>query len=139
MAFLGLLLVALTGAFAAVIALNNTDAVSASALGYTIADLSVGGLFLLGALTGLIFGLGLSMMMAGAARQRARRRGLKSQEKAVRNERETLAEENARLQQELEHERSTRVTPMNDADVYPAEGGRHAAKETSGRCGLFRR
>ena len=138
MAILGLLLVALTGAFAAVVALDNTDAVSASALGYSLEGLSVGGLFLVGALTGLVFGLGLSMMMAGAARQRARRRGLKTQAKEIRNERETLAEENARLQEELERERTTRVTPMADADVYPTEG-RHAATETTTRGGLFRR
>jgi hypothetical protein len=68
------------------------------------------------------------MMLAGAARRRTRRRGLKSQVKAVRSERESLAEENARLQAELEASRG-------GAEVYPAEGGRHA--ET--KSGMFRR
>jgi uncharacterized integral membrane protein len=140
MAGLGLILLVLAGALAAAIAVNNTDATSVSAMGYSVTDLSTGELFLFGALTGLVFGLGLSMMIAGAARARARRRVLKSQTKAVRNERETLAEENARLQDELERERTTRVTPMADDDVYPVDGGRHVAEEqTTGRSGLFRR
>jgi gas vesicle protein len=136
---LGLLLLLLSGGLAAAVALSNTDSTSAEAFGYSLANLTTGGLFLFGALTGLVFGLGLAMMIAGAGRRRTRRRGLKSQVKAVRSERESLAEENARLQEELERERTTRVTPMSD-DVYPVEDAKHArTDETAGRGGMFRR
>jgi regulator of replication initiation timing len=52
------------------------------------------------------------MMLGGARRKRARKAALKHEVHEVRTERETLAEENARLQAELEQERS----------VYPADG-----------------
>ena len=133
MAGLGLILLVLTGALTAAVALNNPDATSVSAFGTSMTNLTVGELFFFGALTGLVFGLGLSMMLAGAARQRAKRRALKTQTKAIRSERETLAEENARLQEELSRSRSA-------DDVYPVEGGKHAARsEVGGRGGLFRR
>jgi gas vesicle protein len=128
MVLLGLLLLLVSGVFTAGMVLSNTDAVSASAFGSSLTNLSIGQLFLAGALTGLVFGLGLAMMLAGAARKRARRRGLKSQVKAVRSERESLAEENARLQSELEASRG-------GTEVYPAEGGKHAETKT----GMFRR
>jgi hypothetical protein len=110
---LGLLLLVLSGALGAAVALSNTDAADVSALGYGFNGLTTGGLFLFGAITGLVFGLGLAMLLAGAARRRTRRRGLKSQVKAVRSERESLAEENARL----------------EAEVYPVEG-KHARTRT---------
>ena len=141
MVALGLILLLLAGALTAVVAINNTDATSIAAYGYSLTNLTTGGLFAFGALTGLVAGLGLAMMIAGAGRRRVRRRGLKSEVKAVRSERETLAEENARLQEELERERSTRVTPVHDgADVYPTEGRHAADTEThTGKTGLFRR
>ena len=141
MAVLGLILLVLSGALAAVVALNNTDATSVSAYGYSLSNLNTGELFLFGAITGLVFGLGLAMLIAGAGRRRARRRTLKSEVKAVRSERAELADENARLQEELERERSTRVTPMADDEVYPAEA-RHIADsdvEEARTHGLFHR
>ena len=119
---LGLILLVLSGALTAVIVLNNTDATSVSAYGYSLTNLNTGTLFAFGAITGLVLGLALAMMIMGAGRARARRRTLKSQVKAVRSERESLAEENARLQDELERERSNRL----DDEVYPADA-RHAA------------
>ena len=141
MVALGLILLVLSGALAAVVALNNTDATSVSAYGYSLSNLNTGELFLFGAITGLVFGLGLAMLIAGAGRRRARRRTLKSEVKAVRSERAELADENARLQEELERERSTRVTPMADDEVYPAEA-RHIADsdvEEARTHGLFHR
>jgi hypothetical protein len=141
MAALGLILLVLSGALTAVVALNNTDATSVSAYGYSLSNLTTGQLFLFGALTGLVAGLGLALMIAGAGRRRVRRRTLKSEVKAVRSERESLADENARLQEELERERSTRVTPMPDDAVYPVEG-RHLTDddvEQARTHGLFHR
>ena len=134
MAALGLILLVLSGALAAVVALNNTDATSVSAYGYSLSHLNTGELFLFGAITGLVFGLGLALMIAGAGRRRVRRRTLKSQ-------RAELADENARLQAELERERTARATAMADDDVYPAEG-RHLADsdvEEARTHGLFHR
>jgi len=141
MVALGLILLVLSGALAAVVALNNTDATSVSAYGYSLSNLNTGELFLVGEIPGLVFGLGLAMLIAGAGRRRARRRTLKSEVKAVRSERAELADENARLQEELERERSTRVTPMADDEVYPAEA-RHIADsdvEEARTHGLFHR
>lgn len=126
---LGLILLMLSGALTAVVVLNNTDAASVSAYGYSLTNLDTGTLFAFGAITGLVFGLALAMMIMGAGRARARRRTLKSQVKAVRNERESLAEENARLQEELERERGE---PRTDGEVYPAEA-RHAGDDVTTR------
>ena len=140
MAALGLLLLLLSGALAAVVAINNTDPTSVSAYGYSLSNLNTGQLFLFGAITGLVAGLGLALMIVGAGRRRVRRRTLKSEVKAVRSERAELADENARLQEELDRERNTRVTPMAD-DVYPTEA-RHIADsdvEEARTHGLFHR
>jgi uncharacterized integral membrane protein len=134
MAALGLILLVLSGALAAVVAINNTDATSVSAYGYSLSDLNTGQLFLFGAITGLVFGLGLALMIVGAGRRRVRRRTLKS-------ERAELADENARLQEELHRERSTRGTPMADDEDYPVEA-RHlsdADVEEARSNGLFHR
>ena len=134
MAALGLILLVLSGALAAVVAINNTDATSVSAYGYSLSNLNTGELFLFGAITGLVFGLGLALMIVGAGRRRVRRRTLKSQ-------RAELADENARLQQELDRERSGRSTAMADDDVYPVEA-RHIADsdvEEARTHGLFHR
>jgi Mg2+/citrate symporter len=142
---LGLVLIVLSGLLTAGVVLSNTDPVAASAFGVSLSNVSLGGLFLVGAITGVVFGLGLAMMLAGATRRRAKRVGLKRDVKDVRHERENLAEENARLQEELERERTTH---LEAAPVYPdtpASGttGRHAVRADvpaeSSRPGLFRR
>jgi hypothetical protein len=57
----------------------------------------------------------------------------------VRDERETLAEENARLREELAKSRSAHPAYVDDT-VYPDDTvARHADTDTSDRSGLFRR
>jgi uncharacterized integral membrane protein len=112
MIVLGLVLLVLCLAVGAVIALTNTDPVSAEALGYSLGDLSAGGLFLLGALVGALAMLGLALMAVGAARKRVKRRAARHEVRSARGEAETLAEQNARLQAELE---------QRDAGTYPAD------------------
>lgn len=114
MVALGLVLLVLCLIVGAGVVLANPDAVTAEAFGASLPDLTVGGLFLLGAALGALAVLGLGLMLAGAARRRAKKKALKQEVHSVRNEHETLAEENARLQAELEHER--------DAGVYPSAG-----------------
>jgi membrane protein implicated in regulation of membrane protease activity len=128
MVVLGLFLLVLAGALTAAMVLQNTDASSASAFGQAVTG-TTGTLFLAGVITGAVALLGVMLMMAGLSRRRGRRRGLKQQVRAERGEKETLAEENARLRRELDGSRS-------DADVYPDEdapAGRHS------RAGLFHR
>ena len=102
MVVLGLVLLVLCLAAGAAVALSNTSATSVEAVGYTLSGLTLGGLFLLGMALGALALLGLSMVLAGARRKRARKLALKHEVREVRSERETLAEENARLQAQLE-------------------------------------
>lgn len=102
MVALGLVLLVLCVLLAVGISLPNTETVSAEAFGVSLSNVSLGGLFLLGLATGALAMVGLSLILLGAARQRANKRAVKREVSTVRNEQETLAEENARLQAELE-------------------------------------
>jgi uncharacterized integral membrane protein len=134
MVVLGLLLLLASGALTAVVVMQNTDAASVSAFGQTTSGLTLGGLFLAGAVAGAIAILGLTMILAGASRRRARRLGLKQEMRDARGERESLAEENLRLQREL-------AAARDSAAVYPDDEtvGRHADDTATERHGLFNR
>jgi len=138
---LGLILLVLSGVFTLGVVLSNTDTTSAAAFGVSLSNVSIGGLFLAGAVAGLIFGLGLALMLAGAARKRSRRVQSRREVNSVRGEREGLAEENSRLQAELDAQR------QRGSDATPG-GGRHESRtavredvpaEKSGKRGLFSR
>ncbi len=122
MVVLGLILLVLCVVLGAGIVLSNTDPSSAEAFGVSLANVSIGGLFLLGAALGAVAMLGLGLMLVGAARKRARKLRLKREVKDVRSEQETLAEENARLQAQLEAERSPYPAEVDTSDVQ----GKHA-------------
>jgi membrane protein implicated in regulation of membrane protease activity len=136
MVVLGLLLLLAAGALTAAVVLANTDPVAIIAFGQSAAGFTIGGLFLAGAITGAIAILGVTMMLAGLSRRRARRVVLKREMRDVRDERETLAEENARLREELAATRSGSASYDEDS-VYPDDTvGRHTDTE---RHGLFNR
>ena len=100
---LGLVLLVVSGAAALGVALSNTDPVpTASAFGVSLSNVSIGGLFLAGAIAGMIFMLGLSLMVAGAARKRRRRVETKRTVKGVRTEKEQLEAENADLRSRVD-------------------------------------
>lgn len=122
MVVLGLILLVLCVVLGAGIVLSNTDPSSAEAFGVSLANVSIGGLFLLGAALGAVAMLGLGLMLVGAARKRARKLRLKREVKDVRSEQETLAEENARLQAQLEAERSPYPAEVDTSDAQ----GKHA-------------
>ena len=113
MVALGLVLLVLCVVLGAGIALSNTDPASAEAFGVSLSNVSIGGLFLVGVVVGAVAMLGLGLMLVGAARKRAKKVALKREVQSVRGEQESLAEENARLQHELEQQR---------AATYPAGG-----------------
>jgi uncharacterized protein HemX len=101
MVVLGLLLVLASGAVALGIALSNTDAVSASAFGVTLDNVSIGGLFLTGVVIGGLLVLGLGLLLLGGARKRSRRVQTKKTMRATRSEKDQLAQENADLRAKL--------------------------------------
>jgi hypothetical protein len=128
---LGLVLLALCIAFAVGVALDNPSPAPVQAYGNEVPDLTIAGLFLLGAAVGALALLGLSLVLSGARRKRAKKLALTREVREVRTEQETLAEENARLQAQLERERSAPAvgtapaagTVLPEADAEP---GKHA-------------
>ena len=133
MVVLGLLLVILSGGLVAGVVLSNTDPVVASAFGVSLSNVSVGGLFLVGAATGLVFGLGLVIAVAGAGRRRAKRRGLKAEVAAERDRHEALAQENAALQEQLDQTGASPVravpAPAPVAPAPPVAPPQHAGSD----------
>ena len=126
MVLLGLLLMLGCIALAVDAVIQNTAAMHAVAFNQPITDLSLGGLFIAGAVVGLLFALGLAMFTGGLGRaaRRRRERQLAEQNSA---EADSLRAENARLEQRLATERDA------DATAYPSEptaarlGGRHSS------------
>jgi Mg2+/citrate symporter len=130
MVALGLVLLVLSGALALGVVLSNTDPVTASAFGVTVSDVTIGGFFLVGAVTGLVFMLGLAMMLAGASRRRTRRKETRRTVKDVRTEKDQLEQENAELRERL------------TAEPYPGEASRNGTSDVPGkhsRRGVFGR
>ena len=115
MVALGFLLLVLAGLLATGVALTNREPVEAEAFGVTLENVSVGGLFLIGMVVGVAAMLGLGLMLLGASRRRAKRVAAKREVRDVRGERESLAEENARLQAELERSQSEAATDTTSA------------------------
>lgn len=125
MVALGLFLLLASSLLTAVVAIQNAHASTLSVLGAAVHG-TVGGLFVAGFVTGAIALLGLLLMVAGARRRRSRRLGLKRAVRDARGEKESLAEENARLERELAASR---------ASGEPVAGSEPVA---SPRHGLFR-
>jgi hypothetical protein len=103
---LGVVLLLLCLLLAVGVALSGSDPATLEVFGVDITGFTVGGLVLLGAGLGLVAMLALVLILSGAARKRAKRNKVKQ----VGRERETLAEENARLQAELQ-ERGAHAYP----------------------------
>ncbi len=115
MVLLGAILLVLCLVLGAGIVLSNTDAITAEAFGVSLSNVSLGGFFLAGVVIGALAVLALGMLLGGAARKRRKRTALKREVRTARGEQETLAERNARLEAELERER-TSAYPQDRAD-----------------------
>lgn len=123
MVLLGLLLMLGCIALAVDAVVQNTAAMHAIAFNQPITNMSLGGLFIAGAVMGLVFALGLAMFTGGLGRasRRRRERRLARQSSA---EAESLREENARLEEQLAAERDSGATAY-PAEPTPARAGRH--------------
>jgi membrane protein implicated in regulation of membrane protease activity len=133
MVALGLILLVVSGAVTLGVVLSNTDATSASAFGVTLSNVSVGGLFLAGVVAGAVLMLGLSLMLAGGARKRARRVETKRTVHDVRTEKEQLEEENAELRARLTSDPyppgdTSADTPYTSTGQPDAASGRHTRR-----------
>ncbi len=134
MVVLGLILLVLAAALTLGIVFSNTDPAMASAFGVSLDGVSIGGLFLAGVITGAVALLGLSLMFGGAARKRRKKVAAKREASHVRTEAETLAEENARLQAELQQSQQPSTT------TYPTGGtADDASSGKHGKHGLLGR
>jgi uncharacterized integral membrane protein len=125
MLVLGLLLMLGCAALAVDAVVQNTSAMHVIAFGHSISSLSLGALFVAGAVVGLLFALGLAIFTGGlgrARRIRRERRALRRQSAQAQD----LRAQNTKLEQELAAER---------ASSYPDEPGRTTESDaaTSGR------
>lgn len=114
MVVLGLLLIVAAVIFGTDVVLENTQHSGGTIFNQTIDNLSLGGIFLAGAVTALVLALGLWMMLSGAARKRRKRVERKSTLRETQTQKETLTEENARLARQLEQERKAAASPYHD-------------------------
>lgn len=130
MVAVGLVLLVLSVLVAAGIVLSNGENVQAEAFGVSMDGVSVGGLFLIGMAVGVVAMLGLGLMLLGAARRRAKRVAVNREVSSVRGERENLAEENARLQAELERNAASPPPTVAPAPT-PAVGNSSAPRSNA--------
>lgn len=126
MVLLGLLLAAAAAVFGTELVLSNTQTTTGEAFNQTVAGMTAGEFFLVGAGTGLALCLGLLMIFGGLGRSRARRSRAKhavaesrQEVRATESELTSLADENERLRRELDEERRNRET-MGGVAVPPA-------------------
>ncbi len=119
MVALGLVLLVLAALLTLGIALSNTDPANAAAFGVTLSNVSLGGLFVVGVVTGAVAMLGLTLFLGGSLRRRHKKVALKREVKSVRGETETLAEENARLTSELAQSGSHEPYPADEPARRP--------------------
>ena len=120
---LGLLLMLACVALAVDAIAENGSSVHATAFQHSFTGLSVGELFLAGAVLGLLFALGMAMFTGGIGRAARRRRETRAMRRDS-AEAESLREENARLESRLSADDST-AYPGEPAETTTSTTGRH--------------
>ena len=131
MILLGLLLMAACAALAVDAVVQNTSVMHAVAFNQPISHLSLGAIFVAGAVVGLLFALGLLMFTGGIGRAGRKRRERRVAARQATAETQALREHNDRLAAELEQERTGTPYPA-EADGADATGSR-ADERLSGR------
>jgi uncharacterized protein HemX len=125
MVLLGLLLMLGCVALAVDAVVQNTAVLHAVAFSQPIDRLSLGALFVAGAVVGLLFALGFAMFAGGLGRASRRRRERQIAKQQV-AEADSLREQNARLEQRLAEEQSNgSAYPDEPQRPVPADIGRH--------------
>lgn len=132
MILLGLLLMAGCAALAVDAVIQNSHVISATAFNQPITHLSLGALFVAGAVVGLLFALGLLMFSGGVGRAGRKRRERKLAARDAQAETEALREHNDRLAAQLERERAATPYPADGTDTTTVAtddrvSGRHRA------------
>src|SRR4051794_37688239 len=130
MILLGLLLMAACAALAVDAVVQNTSVVHAIAFNQPISHLSLGAIFVAGAVVGLLFALGLLMFTGGIGRagRKGRERRLARREATA--DPQALREHNERPAAELEQEGSGATYP---AETTPGTADDRADDRLSGR------
>ena len=124
MIVLGLLLMLACTAVAADAVVQNSHVLTAVLFNQHISQLSLGAIFIAGAVLGLLFTLGLVMLIAGTGRAGRRRRERRLAERDAAAETEALRAKNERLESQLQ---STYPDEPAAADERQLSGGRHRA------------
>jgi len=131
MILLGLLLMAGCAALAVDAVVQNNGAIHAIVFNQSVTHLSLGAVFVAGAVVGLLFALGLLMFTGGIGRAGRKRRERKLAARKADAETQALREHNDRLAAELEQERSSSTYPAEDTTATTAAerlSGRHRAR-----------
>ena len=106
MIVIGVVLLVLSALLTLGIALFNGAASNASAFGVSLTNVSIGGLFLTGVVTGVVGALGIGLVLTGGARKRHQKSKIKRAASSALGKADNLSEENTRLQAQLEQERA---------------------------------
>jgi Mg2+/citrate symporter len=102
MVVLGLILLTVCVLLVVGVAVSSGGPVDASVFDVGLSGVTVDGLFLAGVVLGALTLLALAMVLGGLARKRGKKRAARREVADARSEAETLADENARLQAELD-------------------------------------
>ena len=124
MVIIGVVLLALCLALVVGVGLYNPEPTDAEVFFVTLSGLSLGGLFLLGVALGGLAMVALGLALGGATRKRHKKTAAKREIREARGEKESLAEENARLQEELERERTAALPHTQTSQVVDGPGQR---------------
>jgi hypothetical protein len=139
MILLGLLLMGACIAVAVDAVIQNSQIIHATAFNQPVSHLSLGGLFVAGAVLGILFALGVLMTTGGIGRAGRRRRERRAAARDSAAETEALRVHNERLERELEDQRATDSpypteasdrtrTTTTDTEESTVTGGRHRAR-----------
>jgi len=127
MIVLGLLLMLACTAVAADAVVQNSHVLTAVLFNQHISQLSLGAIFIAGAVLGLLFTLGLVMLIAGTGRASRRRRERRIAERDATAETEALRAKNERLESELQSTGPAYPNEPATAEERQLSGGRHRA------------
>ncbi len=107
MILIGLLLIAVAVAAVTGVAVSSSTVVPVHVFGHSAHPHEVGVVFVTGAIAGLVFAIGCSMVFSSFGRRRRRRLDRIQSKRAAIAEQRALRERNAELEQTLANERTT--------------------------------